>query len=403
MKILYLCHRFPWPPDYGSKVRAFHTIKHLAAKHEVTVASLARSPAEAEAGRGIAPHCHAYLMETVSPLGAFARMLLGAPTPRPASMAYFDSPALRRRIRDEIARVGFDLIFVHSSSVAPYVQDVNGVPKVLDFVDMDSQKWLDYTRFRGFPRSLVYRLEGVKLRRAEAELARRFEYCACATRAELETLEGYGVGTPADWFANGVDLEFFCPGEDAYDPDEIVFVGRMDYFPNQQAARDFCTEVLPRIQARRPGARFTVVGADPPAATRALARQSGVTVTGTVEDVRPYVRRAAVAVAPLKIARGTQNKVLEAMAMGVPVVASGLAARGIDAVSGEHVLTADTAAESAEQILRVMTDDAERRRFAEAGRARVETHHGWGVVMHRLDAIIDDCMTRASPSPARTS
>ena len=397
MKILSISHRFPWPPDFGSKVRAFHTIKHLAARHEVTVASLARSPEEAEAAKGIAPHCHAYLVEKVSPLGALARMLLGSVTPQPASMAYFHSPALKRRIRDEIARVGFDLIMVHSSSVGPYVEDVAGIPKIIDFGDMDSEKWRIYTRHHRFPRSLIYRLEWAKLRPAEERLARRFDYCTCATPAELKTLEDYDVGAVGGWFPNGVDLEFFQPGDEPYDANEISFVGRMDYFPNQQAVIDFSTNILPRIQARRPGTRFTIVGAHPTAAVRALARQTGVTVTGTVDDVRPYVRRSAINVAPLRIARGTQNKILEAMALGVPVVASDLAAQGVDAVPGEHLLSATTPEDFAERVLSLLDDPAEHRRLAEAGRARVESHHTWPAAMRRLDAIIDDCMARSRP------
>lgn len=389
MRILYVCHRFPFPPNRGGKIRPFNMIKHLSRRHEVTVASLARSPEEAEAGKGIAPYCHAYLMETVSPAGAFARMVLGAPTPRPASMAYFRAPRLKRRIRAELARTQFDLIFVHCSSAAQYVAEVNGILRILDFGDMDSQKWLDYGRFHSFPASAVYWLEGRKLRRAEADLARAFDLCTCTTRAEFETFQSYGVDTPADWFPNGVDLDHFHPGNEPYDPDEIVFVGRMDYFPNQQGVLDFCTEVLPRIQARRPTARFTVVGANPSPAIRRLGERAGVTVTGTVPDVRPYVRRAALAVAPLKIARGTQNKILESLAMGVPVVASDLAARGIDAVPGEHLLTAATPEAFAARVLELLEDPSERRRLARAGRARVESHHTWAASMRKLDSIIE--------------
>ncbi|MFQ5774656.1 MAG: TIGR03087 family PEP-CTERM/XrtA system glycosyltransferase [Kiloniellaceae bacterium] len=403
MKILYVCHRFPFPPNRGGKIRPFNMIKHLSDRHEVTVASLARSAEEARAGEGIAPHCHTYLMETVSAPGAMVRMVLGAPTPKPASMAYFYAPTLKRRIREEIERTAFDLIFVHCSSVAQYVEDVTSVPKILDFGDMDSHKWLDYARVRRFPVSLVYLLEGAKLRRAEVRLARRFDYCTCTTRAEFETLEGYGVGTPAGWFPNGVDLDYFAPGAAPYDPEAIVFVGRMDYFPNQRGMLDFCANVLPRIRAQRPGARLAIVGANPSRAVRDLANLPGVTVTGTVADVRPFLAGAAVAVAPLEIARGTQNKILESLAMGVPVVASEVAARGVDAVPGEHLLAAGSADDFAAQILRLMAHPAERRRFAEAGRARAETHHDWQASMRRLDALIDDCLARTagSAAPAR--
>jgi sugar transferase (PEP-CTERM/EpsH1 system associated) len=394
VKILYVCHRFPFPPNRGGKIRPFNMIRHLSQNHEVTVASLARSPEEARDGEGIAPHCHRYLMDTVTPLGAVARMLMGAPTSVPASMANFHSPRLARLIREELQRTAFDLIFVHCSSVAHYVADVPGIPKIIDFGDMDSQKWLDYAQVRPFPVSLTYRIEGLKMLRAEKRLARQFDLCTCTTRAEFETLTGYGVDTPAAWFPNGVDLEFFAPGDGAYDPNAIVFVGRMDYYPNQQGVTDFCVNVLPLIRTQRPEATFSIVGAKPSAEIMELGKLPGVSVTGTVPDVRPYVTGAAVAIAPLRIARGTQNKILESLAMAVPVVSSAAAAKGIDAVAGEHFLAADNAADFARMTLGLLNDPAERTRLAQGGRARMESHHNWPASMRRLDAIIEDCLSR---------
>ena len=394
MKVLYVCHRFPYPPKRGGKIRPFNMISHLSQRHEVTVASLARSPEEAKEGEGISAHCHAYHVGVIGPAAAMARMVVRLPTPVPSSMGYFYSPDLARAVRAELARTRFDLIFVHCSSAAQYVAHVRGIPKILDFGDMDSQKWLEYAGVKPFPLSLGYRLEGRKLRRAEMNLARRFELCTCTTRAEFDTRESYATGTPADWFPNGVDLEFFAPTDEPYDADALVFVGRMDYFPNQDAMVDFCASVLPRVQAERPRTTLAIVGAKPPEHIRRLGDLPGVTVTGTVPDVRDYVRRAAVAVAPLNIARGTQNKILECMAMGVPVVSSAIAAPGIDAVAGEHLLVASRPEEHAAGVLRLLGDTGERERFARAGRARVESHHSWPASMRRLDGIIEGCLKR---------
>ena len=156
MKILFICHRFPYPPDRGGKIRPFYMIKHLSQNHEVTVASLARSKTEAEAGRGLEEHCKKYLMEVVTPYMATARMLSRLPTRTPSSMGYFYSPKLGSRIKEEFAKNQFDLIFVHCSSVAQYVENIQGVPKILDFGDMDSQKWLLYSKVHAFPLSLGY-------------------------------------------------------------------------------------------------------------------------------------------------------------------------------------------------------------------------------------------------------
>jgi len=386
MKILYICHRFPYPPDRGGKIRPFNMIKHFSEHgHDVIVASLVRSDAEARAGAGIRDDCAHYLMERVAAPGAAARMLAYLPSTVPSSMGYFYSRQLQRRINAALKETRFDMIFVHCSSVAQYVEDVRGIPKVLDFGDMDSQKWLVYSRVRRFPLSLGYWIEGRKLQRAEIALARKFDYCTVTTKAELETFEGYNTGVRAGWFPNGVDTDYFSPAEAPYDPDTVCFIGRMDYYPNEQGMVDFCMRTLPLLRTRRP-VKLLIVGAHPSRRVRRLGEQPGVTVTGSVPDVRPYVYRSAASVAPLNIARGTQNKILESMAMGVPGVASAQAAGGVDAIPGEHFLMASTPKGYADAILRFLENPAERQRFARAGRARMLSHHSWQGSMERLSA-----------------
>lgn len=395
MNILYICHRFPFPPKRGGKIRPFNMVRHLSATHRVTVASLARSDEEAREGAGLARHCAAYEMGRVSHPVQVIRMVSRALGPQPSSMGFFYSRTLARRIRSLLARERFDLIVVHCSSVAQYVEHVTGIPKMLDFGDMDSQKWLEYARHRPLPVSVGFWLEGVKLQRAERRLARTFDVCTATTRAEWETLNTYGVEAATDWFPNGVDAEYFAPGDTPYDPDTVCFVGRMDYYPNQQGMFDYCANVLPALRARRPNLRLEIVGANPSAAVRKLAGLPGVSVTGSVPDVRPHLRRAALTIAPLTIARGTQNKILEAMAAGVPVVTSRVAAGGVDARAGQDFLVAATPAEQVEAALRVLENPAERRRLSEAGRARMLSNHSWPHSMRRLDRIIERCLSTA--------
>jgi sugar transferase (PEP-CTERM/EpsH1 system associated) len=406
MNILYLCHRFPYPPKRGGKIRPFNMIRHLQASgHQVTVCSLARSHAEAEEGRGIAPHCKAFHMGMVSEPVQWARMVVRLPVVTPSSLGYFYSGQLAAKVRDLLATQHFDLIFVHCSSVAQYVEHVQGIPKILDFGDMDSQKWLEYAHYKPFPLSLGYTLEGTKMLWAEKRLARRFDLCTATTRAEWETLDGYDTGAVTDWFPNGVDAQFFSPTDDAYDADTISFIGRMDYYPNQECMQRFCREVWPLLRARRAGMKLLIVGADPSPAIRALGELPGVTVTGSVPDVRPHIRGSALMVAPLAIARGTQNKILEAMAMGVPVVTSRVAAGGVDAEAGRHLLVADAPDEIAVAILRIVEDPVERARLATAGRERMLSHHAWPRSMQRLEAIIDRCVrshAERHPNPSNS-
>jgi hypothetical protein len=404
MNILYVCHRFPFPPKRGGKIRPFNMIRHFTASgHRVTVCSLARSPEEAEEARGIAPHCARFDVALVRDPVQTWRMVARLPTLVPSSNGFFFSPELRRAIDGHLGRERFDLVFVHCSSVAQYVERVAGIPKILDFGDMDSQKWLEYANYKPFPLSLGYRLEGVKLEREEKRLAGRFDLCTATTRAEWETLRGYGVDVETDWFPNGVDAGFFQPDGEGYDPDVLSFIGRMDYYPNQECMLEFCRRTLPLIQAQRPQAKLVIVGADPSPAIRRLGELPGVTVTGSVPDVRPYILRSCAMVATLNIARGTQNKILEAMAMGVPVVTSPAGAGGVDAEHEAHFLVADSPEATARCALRLMDDAAERARLARAGRERMLSHHNWAASMRRLDGIVERCVAGFRRGGARAA
>ena len=374
-------------------------IRHLSRDHAVTVATLLRGPAdraalpelEAQVARVVAP--------AIAPAAAGARMLLALPTLLPSSFGYFASAALATALKRLGRAEPFDLAIAHSSSMGPYIEAFRDLPKIIDFCDMDSEKWRVYARDKAFPFSLGYALEGWKVARAERRLAAAFDCATCATPAELESLRAIAPGARGDWFPNGVDLDYFKPAfdpegsaEGSYDPDRIAFVGRMDYYPNERAARHFAEEILPRIRAKRPGAHFTIVGAGPRPALQALDARDDVTVTGRVPDVRPFLTAAACTVVPLEIARGTQNKILESLALGVPVVASGQAARGLDARPDEDLLVAEGPADWAEAVLSLQENAERRRRLALAGRARMEAHHSWPGALSRLERIIDDTL-----------
>jgi sugar transferase (PEP-CTERM/EpsH1 system associated) len=389
VRILLICHRVPFPPKRGGKIRPFNIVRHLHAQgHRVTVASLARNETEAEEAAGLRDYCERVVLEVIPDTVAWWRMVARLPSTQPSSFGYFHSPRLRRRVAAELATGGYDLVFAHCSSVAPYVAGTRGMARILDYGDVDSQKWREYSRYRPQPLATGYWLEALKLERTERLLSTGFDLCTCTTRGELDTLRALGVTTPSDWFPNGVDADYFAPDADDYDPDLLCFVGRMDYFPNQQAVIKFCEAVFPQIRRRNPNARFTIVGADPPEQIRRLGASPGVSVTGSVPDVRPFVRRAALTVAPLEIARGTQNKILESMALGVPVVCSPQASGGVDAVPDEHIRIANSPTLWVEQVTRLLADRGERRRLSEAGRARVLSHHSWAASMRRLDGLI---------------
>ena len=389
MKILFACHRLPFPPKRGGKIRPFNIIRHFTQQgHSVTVASLSRSEDELAEGQGLHDYCDKLLVGDIGNVSAGLQMVARLPTTIPSSMGYFYSRRLHRLVSEELSTGNYDMVFVHCSSAAQYVRTRPDIPSIIDFGDMDSQKWLDYSGFKPFPLSVGYWLEGTKLYREEKRLAAGFSMSTCTTRAELETLKALGTARETGWFPNGVDAEFFCPDGEDHDADRICFIGRMDYFPNQQGMIWFCDEVLPVIRQRRPATKLVIVGAEPSPAIQRLGELPGVTVTGTVPDVRSYVRGSALTVAPLMIARGTQNKILESMAMGVPVVCSETAAGGVDAVPGKHLVVAGNRDAFVEATLDILDSPERRAELSQSGRDRVLAHHNWATSMDMLDELV---------------
>lgn len=398
MRILFLCHRLPYPPKRGGKIRPFNMIRHLARSHEVTVATLARSAAELAEGRDLASHCHEVHVGRISTAAGWGRFALHAASPFPSTFGYFHSPTLARTVRRLLATRDFDATLVHCSSMGPYVAGHRGCRKIMDFGDADSEKWLEYAATAPFPASAAFRLEGWKVRRYERWLGSMFDACSVNAPREREILGSY-VTTPIHVIPNGVDLDYFRPGRapgQAYAPRRLVFTGNMSYKPNVEAVRHLVAEILPRVRATLPDVELHIVGMDPTPAVRRLADGERVVVTGRVDDVRPYLDAAAVSVAPLRVARGLQNKVLEAMAMRVPVVASPAAFNGISAVADRDLVVADAPDRFAAAVLQLLGDPARREEVAAAGLACVKRNHDWGTLLARLEDLVTDS---AGPRP----
>ena len=391
MRILFLCHRLPYPPKRGGKIRPFNMIRHLSRRHEVTVATVARSAAEVAEGQDLRRYCHELHVGQIPTHAGWGGFGLYTATTYPATFGYFYSPALDRTVQTLLATRDFEAIFVHCSSMGPYVARHRGCRKMLDYGDADSEKWLEYARASRFPLSLGFALEGRKVRRYERWLAEGFDACSVNAPREREVLGQY-VDKPIYVFPNGVDLDYFRPQREGgpASPARVVFTGNMSYKPNVEAVGDFVSRILPRVWARRPETEFYIVGMDPSPAVRRLADGRRIVVTGRVDDVRPYFDAATVAVAPLRIARGLQNKVLEAMAMRVPVVASPAAFNGINAEAGRDVLVADDPESFSRGVVSLLDDPLLRDRHAAAARTCVERNHDWARILNGLERLVTE-------------
>jgi sugar transferase (PEP-CTERM/EpsH1 system associated) len=239
--------------------------------------------------------------------------------------------------------------------------------------------------------SIGYRIEAEKLRRYERQLAAEFDLCTATTLGELEEVRKLNADVPSAVIPNGVDLSYFHPRpENPRNSMVLVFLGRMDYFPNIDGTLYFAEHILPLIRRSVPQAEFRIVGSNPAREIQNLAQLPGVSVTGHVPDVRPYLTDAAIAVAPLRIARGTQNKILEFLAMGIPVVTTPEAAKGVSAKSGEHFLVADGPDAFAEQVVRFLKDPQLRETFSLAGRRPLGEAHSWPNSMRMLDELLEN-------------
>ena len=405
MKILYIAHRIPYPPDKGDKIRAYHQLKHLAARHELHLACLVDDPEDLHHIATLRELCASVSYAYRGRLKSAILAGLALFTNKPLSAASFYSRVLKREIARRIQRENFDAIVAYSSSVAGYVLDIPDIPKVMDFVDVDSAKWEHYAEFCRPPMSWVYRMEARRLASREQEIARRFDHSILISDREAEALRTRTPNRPVSVIPNGIDTEYFAPngnGTPSVDEPLIVFTGVMDYFPNIDAVKYFCDEVFGLIRHEVPNARFCIVGRNPTRQVRRLARHPNVIVTGGVKDVRPYLSRALLSVAPLRIARGLQNKVLEAMAMGLPVVTTPAVLAGIQATAADGVATANNPEEFAGQVVSLLRNPDLRRQRSVQARRYVESRHTWDELVADLEGIIRKVVAEAPTRASRS-
>lgn len=396
--LLFLAHRIPYPPNKGDKIRAHAVLMHLAKTHRVHLGCHVDDPADLAHGEYLAGSLGGECMFVpLDRRAAAGRAVFAAARGRPLTEGYFGAPALRRWVGAVCRRRGIVRAFVFGSAMAPLVlgeRQLDPARSLLDMVDVDSDKWRQYAQASAPPRSWLYRFEADRLARLERRAAARFRHTVLVSPYEAATFAAMAPESAAriHSIGNGVDLTYFDPRRVFMDPfppglRPIVMTGQMDYRPNSEAAAWFAAEVLPRIRRTEPRAHFFAVGANPPPG---LARGlPHVTVTGRVEDVRPYLAHADIAVAPLRIARGLQNKVLEAMAMAKPVVATTAATRALTVVGGRNLLVADRAEDFAEAVLRGL-DAMETVRLGCAARAYVERHHTWPAMLALFDALMTE-------------
>lgn len=394
MRILWLKSDLLPPLDTGGKLRTWHLLRHLARHHDITYLAFAepgRPEADMDAMRTVAAHVEV-VPRTEAQKGSWrfyadaARYLFD---PLPYAVAKYRSKEYRRRLRRLFDAQTFDLLVCDFLFPAVNLPAHLPCPAVIFTHNVESEIWRRYAATQtGVVGRLLYGTQYRRMLRYEARTLRRFDGVLAVSDADRDTFARCYPGTtttPMYMVPTGVDTEFFKPSRSPAHAADIVFTGSMDWLPNQDAMRFFCRHVLPLVRAEEPDARLTIVGRAPTPAVLSLANEAGVRVTGRVDDVRPYMREAAVYVVPLRIGGGTRLKIFEAMAMGKAVVSTTIGAEGLPVMNGEHLLIADEPRLFADAIVRLMRDRNERERLGSSARALVLERYDWSIVVGALE------------------
>lgn len=391
--LLFLVHRIPFPPNKGDKLRSFNLLRYLSVHYRVHLGCFIDDPADEQYIDEVRTYCVETAFVSLNPLWRRVSSLTGLLSGDALSVVYFRDARLSDWVRSLRKRYDIRRVLVFSSVMAQYVDLTDGARRVADMVDVDSAKWARYAKDRIWPMSWLYKREGSRLLDFEAEVARRFDATVFVSDAEARLfLRLSGIPEQLVYSAsNGVDTDYFKPDlrhaspYGSADP-VIAFTGAMDYWPNIDAVNWFVSEIFPRLRQFVPNLKFAIVGARPSVEVRRLGERDGVWVTGTVPDVRPYLQHAVAAVAPLRIARGVQNKVLEGMAMALPVVATPDAAEGLDLRLGKELLVARTSDEFVEALGKILNGE---RAIGAAARARVLDSFSWEANLARVRDLLE--------------
>ncbi|MEZ6122037.1 MAG: TIGR03087 family PEP-CTERM/XrtA system glycosyltransferase [Planctomycetaceae bacterium] len=394
-RILYITHRVPWPPDRGDRIRTWNILNFLAERADVDLICLADEPVSRETRLALEAVTHRL---AIVPHTGGRRYLRGhsLASGHTVTEGLFESRVLKCVVREWNRTAQYTSALASSSGIARYIQKplLNRVGQVwIDLIDVDSQKWLDYAASASFPMSLVYRLEGRRLRKLECELAASTDRMLVVSEAERSLFRAFCPKAPIQAIGNGVDIQYFTPTKSRTTPHSCVFVGVLNYLPNSDAVKWFAGSVWPRVRQQYPDAVFRIVGRNPPAEIQALKSVPGIDVVGSVPDVRPWLHQSSCVVVPLRIARGVQNKVLEAMACGRPIVSSTAPLKGLDVEPGLQLLQADSVDEWVAAISSIFADRCRAEDLGIAASAWVQLNHRWDACLEPLVELLE---TRSS-------
>jgi sugar transferase (PEP-CTERM/EpsH1 system associated) len=402
-KILFLTSQLPYPPHQGGAIRTYNMIVNLAPRHEIHLLSFVNSPDDVERAAPLRPYCQTIEVVPVPRRSSLKRLLTTLFSPLPDMALRLPSAEFRHKLAARLESEHFDVVQVESIEMAPYAMgdagwEVDNRPLWV-FDDYNAEYVLQQRAFetdvrhpRRWIGALYSFIQWQKLRRYEAAVCQRVDQVIAVSEADKEILQKLGPGIAVTVIPNGVDTRAYDPGQIyplVLEPHSIVFTGKMDFRPNIDAVLWFCHQVLPLIQTQVPDVHFYIVGQKPPMRLKPLAEDPAVTLTGYVDDVRPYIAGAGVYAVPLRIGGGTRLKIMEAMALGKAIVSTSLGCEGYPVTSGRELVIADTPQDFARCVVELLGDGQRREELGHAGRRFVEERYDWRAIIPRLERVYE--------------
>lgn len=387
MKILFLSPTVPFPLTDGGRIRVFNLLKQIAQRSEVTLLALETQSSDVESVvhlERFGIRVHLVRQGRKLPSVSFGTLLRAFLKKVPITVARYNVPAYRQKLRELVATETFDLVHYEMFHVAQFHTETH-LPSLLSQQNVDAAIWRRLCQETANPlRKCLYWTQQRAFERYERLTHPQFDIVTCASEIDRQTFQRTNAAARFEIIPNGVDVEDYQPAYGSEEEAHLIYIGSMDWYPNENAVAFFADEVLPKIREKLPDVQFSAVGGNPSPRVQKLAIRSQILVTGRVPEIKPYFARATVFVVPLRIGSGTRLKILEALAMGKAVVSTTVGAEGLNLVDGEEILIADEPIAFAEAVLRLLTDASLRRKIGENGRARVEQDYDWRRIGEKL-------------------
>lgn len=387
-KILFLTPRFPYPPIGGDKLRAFNIIKYLAQQNEVTVLSLSEKSSDLNELATFKNYVHQVITFKIHPFFSYLKSFRGVFSKLPIQTHYYYSSKVKNFINDELKRNNYDLVFVHLIRMAEYIKDNDEYRKFIDLTDAIS---LNYERAKKY-RHGIFRwinfIEHKRVRQYESQISKHFDKVFLISEVDKDYLNDISENSNIEVLENGVDLKYFYPNPNFPKEKKIIFLGNMRTFPNQDAALYFAEKIFPVIRAQIPDLFFWILGVYPTKHILALNKLPNVKITGFVQDIREHIWSSIATVSPIRVGAGVQNKILESMALGTPVITTPIGNEGINAKDKEEIFIANNSNDYKNILLKLIESKSYRENISINARRFVENNYEWNSILSKLDRII---------------